>query len=68
MRNVLADLAVEAEAATIVAMRMAGATDNAVRGNETEAPLRRIIWRRHWVRSTAHAAEALECLGGNGYK
>ena len=35
MRNVLADLAVEAEAATIVAMRMAGATDNAVRGDET---------------------------------
>ena len=35
MRNVLADLAVEAEAATIVAMRMAGATDSAVRGDET---------------------------------
>ena len=35
MRNVLADLAVEAEAATVVAMRMAGATDNAVRGDET---------------------------------
>ena len=34
MRNVLADLAVEAEAATIVAMRMAGATDRAVRGDE----------------------------------
>ena len=35
MRNVLADLAVEAEAATMVAMRMAGATDSAVRGDET---------------------------------
>ena len=35
MRNVLADLAVEAEAATIVAMRMAGATDKAVRGDDT---------------------------------
>ena len=34
MRNVLADLAVEAEAATILAMRMAGATDNAVRGDD----------------------------------
>ena len=34
MRNVLADLAVEAEAATMVAMRMAGATDRAVRGDE----------------------------------
>lgn len=58
-------------AATIVAMRMAGATDNAVRGNETEALLRRIglAAAKYWVckRSTAHAAEALECLGGNGY-
>ena len=42
MRNVLADLAVEAEAATILAMRMAGATDAAVRGDEREALLRRI--------------------------
>jgi putative acyl-CoA dehydrogenase len=71
MRNVLADLAVEAEAATIVAMRMAGATDSAVRGDETEALLRRIglAASKYWVckRSTPHAAEALECLGGNGY-
>jgi putative acyl-CoA dehydrogenase len=71
MRNVLADLAVEAEAATIVAMRMAGATDNAVRGDLTEALLRRVglAASKYWVckRSTPHAAEALECLGGNGY-
>ena len=71
MRNVLADLAVEAEAATMVAMRMAGATDNAVRGDETEALLRRIglAASKYWVckRATPHAAEALECLGGNGY-
>jgi putative acyl-CoA dehydrogenase len=71
MRNVLADLAVEAEAATIVAMRMAGATDRAVRGDEREALLRRIglAASKYWVckRSTPHAAEALECLGGNGY-
>ncbi|WP_421842126.1 acyl-CoA dehydrogenase family protein [Mycobacterium sp.] len=71
MRNVLADLAVEAEAATIVAMRMAGATDSAVRGDRTEALLRRIglAASKYWVckRSTPHAAEALECLGGNGY-
>jgi len=71
MRNVLADLAVEAEAATIVAMRMAGATDNAVRGDGKEALLRRIglAASKYWVckRSTPHAAEALECLGGNGY-
>ena len=71
MRNVLADLAVEAEAATMVAMRMAGATDNAVRGDETETLLRRIglAASKYWVckRATPHAAEALECLGGNGY-
>ena len=41
MRNVLADLAVEAEAATMLAMRMAGATDRAVRGDDDEALLRR---------------------------
>ncbi|WP_407687641.1 acyl-CoA dehydrogenase family protein [Mycobacterium sp. HUMS_1102779] len=71
MRNVLADLAVEAEAATMVAMRMAGATDKAVRGDETEALFRRIglAASKYWVckRSTPHASEALECLGGNGY-
>jgi putative acyl-CoA dehydrogenase len=71
MRNVLADLAVEAEAATIVAMRMAGATDNAVRGDERETLLRRIglAASKYWVckRATPHAAEAMECLGGNGY-
>jgi len=71
MRNVLADLAVEAEAATMVAMRMAGATDNAIRGDQTEALLRRIglAASKYWVckRATPHAAEALECLGGNGY-
>jgi putative acyl-CoA dehydrogenase len=71
MRNVLADLAVEAEAATMVAMRMAGATDNAVRGDETESLLRRIglAASKYWLckRAAPHAAEALECLGGNGY-
>src|SRR5271167_1740304 len=71
MRNVLADLAVEAEAATMVAMRMAGATDSAVRGDETETLLRRIglAASKYWVckRATPHAAEAMECLGGNGY-
>ncbi|MCV6986848.1 acyl-CoA dehydrogenase family protein [Mycobacterium shinjukuense] len=71
MRNVLADLAVEAEAATMVAMRMAGATDAAVRGDGREALLRRIglAASKYWVckRAAPHAAEALECLGGNGY-
>ncbi len=71
MRNVLADLAVEAEAATIVAMRMAGATDAATRGDERETMLRRIglAASKYWVckRATPHAGEAMECLGGNGY-
>jgi putative acyl-CoA dehydrogenase len=71
MRNVLADLAVEAEAATMLAMRMAGATDAAVRGDERETLLRRIglAAGKYWVckRATPHAAEAMECLGGNGY-
>ncbi|BBY17575.1 acyl-CoA dehydrogenase family protein [Mycolicibacterium litorale] len=71
MRNVLADLAVEAEAATMVAFRMAGATDRAVRGDDREALLRRIglASAKYWVckRATPHAAEAMECLGGNGY-
>jgi putative acyl-CoA dehydrogenase len=71
MRNVLADLAVEAEAATMVAMRMAGATDKVVHGDEREAMLRRIglAASKYWVckRATPHAAEAMECLGGNGY-
>ena len=71
MRNVLADLAVEAEAATMLAIRMAGATDKAVRGDERETLLRRIglAAGKYWVckRATGHAAEAMECLGGNGY-
>lgn len=71
MRNVLADLAVEAEAATLLAMRMAGATDNAIRGDERDGALRRIglAAGKYWVckRATGHAAEAMECLGGNGY-
>ncbi|CPY71355.1 Probable acyl-CoA dehydrogenase FadE [Mycobacteroides abscessus] len=71
MRNVLADLAIEAEAATMVAMRMAGATDRATRGDETESLLRRIglAASKDWVckRATPHAGEAMECLGGNGY-
>jgi putative acyl-CoA dehydrogenase len=71
MQNVLADLAVEAEAATMLAMRMAGATDSAIRGDERETLLRRIglAAGKYWVckRATPHAAEAMECLGGNGY-
>ena len=71
MANVLADLAVESEAATVVAFRLAGATDRAVRGSEPETAFRRLALAatKYWVckRSPGHAAEALECLGGNGY-
>jgi putative acyl-CoA dehydrogenase len=71
MRNVLADLALEAEAATYAAMRLAGATDRVTRGDESEAGVRRVALAvsKYWVckRAPAHAAEALECLGGNGY-
>ncbi|WP_137148935.1 acyl-CoA dehydrogenase family protein [Mycolicibacterium sp. CR10] len=71
MQNVLADLAVEAEAATMLAMRMAGAIDKAARGDDRETLLRRIglAAAKYWVckRATPHAAEAMECLGGNGY-
>ncbi|GAA0450989.1 acyl-CoA dehydrogenase family protein [Streptomyces stramineus] len=71
MRNVLADLAVESEAATVLAMRLAAALDRSEAGDDGEAALRRLALAagKYWVckRGSAHAAEALECLGGNGY-
>ncbi|WP_017557608.1 acyl-CoA dehydrogenase family protein [Nocardiopsis baichengensis] len=71
MRNVLADLALESEAATVLMTRLAGAVDRAVRGDGQEAAFRRLAVAvgKFWVtkRAPAHAAEALECLGGNGY-
>jgi putative acyl-CoA dehydrogenase len=70
MENVLADLAVESEAATVLAMRVAGAFDRAPH-DPAEAALRRLATAvaKYWVckRAPAVAAEALECLGGNGY-
>ncbi len=71
MAAVLADLAIESQAATMLAFRLAGATDRAVRGEVAAAAFRRIALAaaKYWVckRAPAHAAEALECLGGNGY-
>ncbi|MBW8482450.1 acyl-CoA dehydrogenase family protein [Actinomadura parmotrematis] len=71
MRNVLADLAVESEAATTVMLRLAGATDRSVRGDESETSVKRLglAVTKYWVckRWPGHTAEALECLGGNGY-
>ncbi|WP_033278367.1 DNA alkylation response protein [Streptomyces sp. NRRL F-525] len=71
MRNVLADLALESEAATTLTLRLAGAADRAVRGDGVESAFRRIATAvgKYWVtkRGPAFTAEALECLGGNGY-
>jgi putative acyl-CoA dehydrogenase len=70
MRNVLADLALESEAATITAMRLARAYD-AGADDEEEMLFRRLAAAisKYWIckRGPAHAAEALEVLGGNGY-
>jgi putative acyl-CoA dehydrogenase len=70
MRNVLADLALESEAATALLMRLAGAIDRAAL-DPHEAALARvgIALGKYWVckRAIAHIAEAMECLGGNGY-
>lgn len=71
MRNVLADLAVESEASTTVAMWLAALTDHADNGDPQASILRRVALAvsKYYVckRGPAHAAEALECLGGNGY-
>ncbi|GAA1458561.1 acyl-CoA dehydrogenase family protein [Williamsia maris] len=71
MRNVLADLAVEAEASSTVAMWLAALTDRATAGDDRSIGLRRISLAvsKYFVckRGPIHAAEALECLGGNGY-
>jgi putative acyl-CoA dehydrogenase len=75
MQNVVADLAVESEAATWLGIRLAAAVDGLGRldaqEHEHEAALRRIALplAKFWVckRTPMMVAEALECLGGNGY-
>jgi putative acyl-CoA dehydrogenase len=68
MRNVLADLALESEAATALALRLARAYDS---HEESERHFRRMATAvaKYWVckRTAAVVGEALECLGGNGY-
>ncbi len=65
MRNVLADLQLESEAATAMALRVARSYDDA------DAPFRRFATAvsKYWIckRAPQHALEALESLGGNGY-
>jgi putative acyl-CoA dehydrogenase len=69
MKNVLADLAIESEAATALAMRLARAFDR--QSDEEEGALRRLLTpaAKYWIckRGAALAAEAMEVLGGNGY-
>ena len=70
MRNVLADLVLESEAATALALRVAGAVDRAPHDAQ-EAALARIATAigKYWIckRAPVFANEAQECLGGLGY-
>ena len=69
MRNVLADLALESEAATALALRVARAFDHP--GDAHEAVMARVLTpiAKFWIckRGSHFAQEAMECLGGNGY-
>src|SRR3954469_19349656 len=69
MRNVLADLALESEAATQLALRLARAFDR--RNDPHEAAMARLLTpiAKFWIckRGSHFAQEAMECLGGNGY-
>jgi putative acyl-CoA dehydrogenase len=77
MRNVLADLCLESEAATALAMRLARAYDEASSDaregiDDSDAQLfKRVATAvgKYWAckRAPNHAFEAMECLGGNGY-
>jgi len=69
MQNVLADLALESEAATALAIRLARAIDRQT--DPFEGLMRRVLTpvAKFWIckRGAALAQEAMECLGGNGY-
>jgi putative acyl-CoA dehydrogenase len=69
MAAVVADLALESEAATVTAMRLARAYDDDA--DASQQAFRRLATAvsKYWVckRGPGHAYEALECLGGNGY-
>jgi putative acyl-CoA dehydrogenase len=70
MQNVLADLVIESEAATLMAMRLAESFDMRA-GDETQRAFARIATAisKYWLckRVSPFVSEALECLGGNGY-
>jgi putative acyl-CoA dehydrogenase len=69
MTSVLADLALESEAAMLTGLRLAQLFE--ADASEHDAALRRLATpvAKYWVckRGPQHAYEALECLGGNGY-
>lgn len=69
MRNVLADLAIESEAATSLSIRLARAFDR--KSEAHEAVMARLLTpiAKFWIckRGSHFAQEAMECLGGNGY-
>ena len=69
MKNVLADLALECEAAIALALRLARAFD--AQQEEAEVALRRVLVpvAKYWIckRAPAVGVEAMEVLGGNGY-
>ncbi len=74
MKNVLADLVLESEAATALSLRLARSVDRSENGqdpNGHEALIRRVLTpiAKFWIckRGSAFAQEAMECLGGNGY-
>jgi len=74
MKNVLADLAIEAEAATALALRLARAVDRSEHDQDADghdAQIRRVLTpiAKFWIckRGSHFAQEAMECLGGNGY-
>ncbi|MDP1687610.1 acyl-CoA dehydrogenase family protein [Hydrogenophaga sp.] len=69
MKNVLADLALESEAATALALRLARSFDRT--GDAHEQVMNRLLTpvAKFWIckRGSHFAQEAMECLGGNGY-
>ncbi|HEU4974750.1 MAG TPA: acyl-CoA dehydrogenase family protein [Baekduia sp.] len=71
MRSVLADLAVESEAATALALRLCRAYDEAAAGDQRSDLFKRLataVAKYHVCKRVPnHAFEALECFGGNGY-
>src|SRR3954453_15286752 len=71
MQNVLADLCIESEAATLTTMRLARAYDEAQAGDEEATLFKRVATAvsKYWICKSATwtVGEALECLGGNGY-